>query len=600
MIRVLFIPCLAALVSLGCAAPSAQSALSSAVTAASPLTPEEEQKRNRLKNVLDRLPRIEEESFNDYQQRARAALKADSALPAQSLAEELIGTGNEAAKASSRQLRPVLLANWAKSRLEKRRNEYLSALIQHPTTFVPGQKVPGRNAAFDGFDAELRAQSDALGLSIHDLEKVAYEVMLPGSQRDQRETQVGVLVHADVVPADEPGWNTPPFAGIVAEDRIIGRGAMDDKGPLVATLFALAALRDSQVPLRANPVLIIGTSEETHWHGIERLVEEKGLPASVFVADGGFPAGIGEKGVTTVRVRTQAPPVAPSRAMSAERLRLVSFEGGQVSNQVPATAKAHLQPLSTEQLPTWQARLELMASQYPDVALQVESSSDGLWVHATGKAAHGASPAKGVNAVSHLARFLIERLQYADSPCAQLLWLLDRQLGVNVDGSALGVGDTHPEFTPATVNLGTFRQFENGSCEAALNIRWPPPRKPEQIVAAVRESLKREAKLLPGNGSLELEVSGGGLPPYLADRKSPMVRSLLSAYAHVTGENAEPLTLSGTTYAKAVPGGGITFGPGMANQKGSRIHVPNEYLTFEEFDRLVELYTLALANLCIE
>lgn len=602
MNRVSLIPCISVLVWGGCVTSSPRAPTSSEPPsiAATRASPEILKKRKLLKNALDRLPSIEEESFSDYQVRVRSALTQDAAAEVQALAKELWETQSEVSQASMHPMRPVLLANWAKSRFREKRKEFLSALIQHPTTFVAGQEIPGRNAAFDGFDEEIREQTQALGLSIDDLEKVAYEIMLSSSHHKARSEQVGVLVHADVVPADEPGWDTPPFAGIVGEDRIIGRGALDDKGPLVAALFALAALQDSHLPMRASPVLIIGTSEETHWHGIERLVAEKGLPKSVFVADGGFPAGIGEKGVTTVRVRTQAAPTSPTRAMDKNRLRLISFEGGQVSNQVPATARTHLQPLSLSSLPAWQAQLELLATQYPDVTLRVEPSTEGLWVHATGKAAHGASPSKGVNAVSHLARFLIERLQFADSPCAQLLWILDRQLGVGVDGTALGVGDTHADFSPATVNLGTFRQYDDGSCEAALNIRWPPPRTPEQIVNAVREAMMREADLLPGNGSLELEVQGGGLPPYLADRQSPLVKSLLSAYSHVTGEYAEPLTLSGTTYAKAVPGGGITFGPSMANQKSSRIHVPNEHLTFEEFDLLVEVYTLALANLCVE
>ena len=39
---------------------------------------------------------------------------------------------------------------------------------------------------------------------------------------------VGVLVHLDVVPAGE-GWRYPPFSGTVADGKIYGRGANDDK-----------------------------------------------------------------------------------------------------------------------------------------------------------------------------------------------------------------------------------------------------------------------------------------------------------------------------------------------------------------------------------
>lgn len=45
--------------------------------------------------------------------------------------------------------------------------------------------------------------------------------------------------HMDVVYADTAGWKYPPFSGIVAEDQIWGRGAIDDKGPLSMQLMAL-------------------------------------------------------------------------------------------------------------------------------------------------------------------------------------------------------------------------------------------------------------------------------------------------------------------------------------------------------------------------
>lgn len=46
--------------------------------------------------------------------------------------------------------------------------------------------------------------------------------------------------HMDVVFADTAGWKYPPFAGMIAEGDIWGRGAIDDKGPLAMQLLALA------------------------------------------------------------------------------------------------------------------------------------------------------------------------------------------------------------------------------------------------------------------------------------------------------------------------------------------------------------------------
>lgn len=56
-----------------------------------------------------------------------------------------------------------------------------------------------------------------------------------------------IASHADVVPVDDDDIY-PPFGGTVQGDYIVGRGAVDDKGPLIATLYALAFSKRSRSP----------------------------------------------------------------------------------------------------------------------------------------------------------------------------------------------------------------------------------------------------------------------------------------------------------------------------------------------------------------
>ncbi|HIF23494.1 MAG TPA: M20/M25/M40 family metallo-hydrolase, partial [Gemmatimonadetes bacterium] len=69
--------------------------------------------------------------------------------------------------------------------------------------------------------------------------------------------------HVDVVP---PGaadlWLHPPFGGEVANGRIYGRGALDMKGPLMAGLHALKAIRDVGVELSGTLHLQSVVAEE--------------------------------------------------------------------------------------------------------------------------------------------------------------------------------------------------------------------------------------------------------------------------------------------------------------------------------------------------
>ena len=57
------------------------------------------------------------------------------------------------------------------------------------------------------------------------------------------------LDHVD--PGDPALWPSPPFAGEIIDDRIVGRGACDIKGPLAVQVYSMAALlRMGERPLR--------------------------------------------------------------------------------------------------------------------------------------------------------------------------------------------------------------------------------------------------------------------------------------------------------------------------------------------------------------
>lgn len=80
---------------------------------------------------------------------------------------------------------------------------------------------------------------------------------------------VGVPLHVDVVPSGE-GWHYPAFGGMIEDDVIYGRGAQDDKGPLIATLYALHAVKRLNLPFRRTVRLIIASQEVTgNWKDVE-------------------------------------------------------------------------------------------------------------------------------------------------------------------------------------------------------------------------------------------------------------------------------------------------------------------------------------------
>ena len=87
------------------------------------------------------------------------------------------------------------------------------------------------------------------------------------------EELVGILGHVDVVPAGD-GWNTDPWGGVITEDKIIGRGVLDNKGPIVTCLHAMKILKDLNVPLNRRVRVILGTNEETDWRCMNYYLNE--------------------------------------------------------------------------------------------------------------------------------------------------------------------------------------------------------------------------------------------------------------------------------------------------------------------------------------
>jgi acetylornithine deacetylase/succinyl-diaminopimelate desuccinylase-like protein len=74
---------------------------------------------------------------------------------------------------------------------------------------------------------------------------------------------VVIYGHYDVQPADPVAlWKTPPFTGTVVGDRIYGRGAADNKGPLMTNIAAVAALveENPKIPLKIT-FLVEGEEE---------------------------------------------------------------------------------------------------------------------------------------------------------------------------------------------------------------------------------------------------------------------------------------------------------------------------------------------------
>ncbi|MBL4616396.1 MAG: M20 family peptidase [Robiginitomaculum sp.] len=142
---------------------------------------------------------------------------------------------------------------------------------------------------------------------------------------DQSLSPVVFLAHQDVVPADETansGWIEPPFAGNIKDGFIWGRGAIDDKGSLIAMLEAANRLAASGYQPKRTLIFGFGHDEEVGGNGakaIAALLQSQGIrPWAVFDEGGAITTnmpdiagpvariGVAEKGYLTLILTARA------------------------------------------------------------------------------------------------------------------------------------------------------------------------------------------------------------------------------------------------------------------------------------------------------
>ena len=105
---------------------------------------------------------------------------------------------------------------------------------------------------------------------------------------------LGIIGHLDVVPAGDGWTKCDPFEPVIEDNKLYGRGAIDDKGPVMEALYAMKLLRDSGVKLNKRVRLIMGCNEETGSKCMEHYNEVAEELSCGFTPDASFPCIHGE------------------------------------------------------------------------------------------------------------------------------------------------------------------------------------------------------------------------------------------------------------------------------------------------------------------
>jgi dipeptidase D len=483
--------------------------------------------------------------------------------------------------AGNPQFSSCLLRRYVIARYGERMIQDLQEMVRFQTFEVEGKE----NWNLPEFVRQrewLEKRARALGLEFKSYDGRVEEITLPGPK-----PILALLTHGDVQGVEGQRWSSPPFEAKLVDGKIIGRGTEDDKGPIVAALYVMAALRDAKWPLSSTLRLLVANGEESSWAEIPYYLERATTPDITIGLDAAYPVTHAQKGYGILTFRAQ--PVAEPRP---GKWRVVKMSGGSGMSIIAERGEALLELTEKDgaaALDELSRAAAAWAQAHPPTKLAVSREGDLLKVAAEGHGGHSSVPTSGHNALGDLTAFLAS-LDLRLDAWGALSAFTGNAVGMETDGRSLGLGTRDTVMGELTSNLSFLRE-DQGAPIAQINIRYP-----RGITKDVIE------KQLAGRAAAFSRSSGATIAadvnltsePHLAPVDGPLVSSLLAAWEEVTGKPGRPIAIGGGTQARLFPGG-VDFGPAEAMET-YRGHGTDDFLTPEEVHRIAELTMSAVVR----
>lgn len=402
-----------------------------------------------------------------------------------------------------------------------------------------------------------------------------YDNYVGTADLNDKEKQLDILAHLDVVPAGE-GWEvTEPFEPVIRDGRLYGRGTADDKGPAVAALYAMRAVKELGIPVQKNVRLILGTDEECGSKDISVYYDREEEAPMTFSPDASFPVTNTEKGRLPGHFTAS---FEPSEALP----RLVSLEAGTKVNVVPGKARAVLQGFTLDELQDLADQVE----EETGISFSFEADLDSAAVIAEGAGAHASTPYEGRNAITGLLTYLT-RLPFA--PCRQiqvLKSLVKLMPHGDTSGTALGIA-MEDELSGALTLAFSMLSADAEGVDGMFDSRCPVCANEDNVLKVIREKMEAEG--------LEL-LNRSMTPPHHVDGDSLFVKTLNKAYEEYTGLKGGCQATGGGTYVHDLKNG-VAFGaslPGTDNH----MHGADEFAVIDELLVSAKIFAQVIADLC--
>lgn len=387
---------------------------------------------------------------------------------------------------------------------------------------------------------------------------------------------VGIIGHLDIVPADiKDGWTTSPFEATVRNGKLYGRGTIDDKGPVVASLYAMKAVAET-CKINKRVRLIVGLNEEKDSKCMARYKETEEIPTISFSPDANFPAIYAEKGILSLSL---------TNTFGLDNFEIIDIDcQNNALNVVPKYASITLKYTGSSEMPSFETAQNVEIQNIDCSTVKIIS---------TGIAAHAAHPSLGKNAIYNLVQYL---LKYFKNEYLETLihlgifeiespeFLSRKEIAYATEFEDNSV--IQDESGILTSNVASL-EYENGKLTIKINLRVPVKTKLDDIIlqykklANIFENI--EVKTLSASDALYVE------------KDSFLVKTLVDIFNRKTDTQNTAIAIGGGTYARCFPNC-IAYGPTMPNDP-DMCHQVDEYIELEKLFLATEIYAEAIYEL---
>lgn len=453
------------------------------------------------------------------------------------------------------------IQQWLREHEQELLDDY-RAMLQIPSL----EAAPEKNAPFG------KENRRALDLALEMSERAGMRTKDLDGYIGYAEIGEGPLVmslgHLDVVPVG-PGWKHDPFGAEIDGGYVYARGAVDDKGPTMASFYAIRAIKECIPDLKCRLRLVFGCNEESGFACVHHYMQVEEPPVLGVAPDSDWPLINAEKGIANMLI---------SVPLNGKQLQLLEVCGGQRPNIVIDSCSVKVRVASQAR----NAVEEKLADAW-DKNVTWSWEGEVLKIQSTGKAAHGATPFLGDSAATRAFRFLL-----SIAPNEDEVYYKELFLSTHTSGVGLGIHGQDEVSKDLTNNLGIV-ETADGKLRMTFNVRYPVTWKGSHL----EELCTKHLQSLESGWELdEFQDS----PSLYFPLDHPLVKNLVEVYREETGDTEkEPGVMGGGTYARAIPN---TVSIGTCWQGDGKPHETDERMKIDNLFRLSQIYAHMLYRLC--